>query len=1032
MCKQKKGSNMYSQFCNSKSDYFDSYVLLEKLTPEITEKYKRQDNVNIQNGRSYDKTFDSPDLQKQFTPDLINTFNSQCSSSELYEPQSQNLNTSVDLHEKLEINEKNCLVVENDNEKGCWNISGSDILKLECELDNKSFVFDALSSQPFSSFDSSGIEYYETLSERSINFNQQNNCNELFFTSTINKNCDLLLQVEEIQLICHFCGKFYKDDKIFAKHVKKHNLRFDCIHCSELFSDRLSMLLHIKNSHKITMLYNCNICLEEFTTLKYLEDHTASCVFSSSMKTTNVSNKTNIKNIMKLKLNRLNCFKCDHCEKCFQKKISLANHLKIFHNASSTFQCSYCNKIIRSKKDLINHIKYHLIKIVKNSIDKKVDIKKNIYTHKNLCFIRCKICKKSFNSKKNLIKHNAKNHMEKKIFECHFCNKKFRNKLSIVNHINLHLVEQSSRNECRQRDLEESVFKYNHKEETKYLDQVLTVPSDKSLRYKCDFCSKEFKQLINFQKHTLLDNENNSYDCNYCNKKIKLKSCLKKHIECHLEKICLHTELFTNTSNNLSNMLCYTCGEQIPSKHNSLTSNNRIMDSIDHQNFVQEKQSDNNQVFNQYSFPNYRSEKENLNINLVNPEIDIRSKFNLSYHENTNEISKDLIIDPKNKPFIHSKIFNFHQVGNSNLKFSCVKCDISFSNYDILIEHMESHEKNFCVICDRSFLNKINYRKHMQNKHINVIQHPCNQCNKFFSTYGSLKKHCKVVHEKIYEFECNYCNKKMGHKSQLKGHISRHHHNETGERHSCNICAKIFFTRSNLLKHQIIHSQKRMVCYICGKSYSGTRSFEIHMKMHINPDKYKCQICERPCLNKINLSKHILTHSGCIINCNICDRPFKSTHTLKNHLDSVHGQKDKNFLCDQCPKSFNNKQKLQFHTLVHTGQKQFVCKTCGKKFARIYTLNMHKRVHTGEKPYRCIECNKSFSRPSNFKVHMKMEHYGRICDICEQKFDRSVDLIQHERTHKKDNKFFCYVCDIESYYFKKDLKNHILKCHKNL
>jgi KRAB domain-containing zinc finger protein len=81
--------------------------------------------------------------------------------------------------------------------------------------------------------------------------------------------------------------------------------------------------------------------------------------------------------------------------------------------------------------------------------------------------------------------------------------------------------------------------------------------------------------------------------------------------------------------------------------------------------------------------------------------------------------------------------------------------------------------------------------------------------------------------------------------------------------------------------------------------------------------------------------------------------------------------KRKRVTCDQCKKTFSQRQYLSKHKKVHTGEKPYQCDVCQKKFSDSSNLTRHKRIHTGEKPYECDLCPKKFPQASHLLRHKK-------------------------------------------------------------
>ena len=114
-----------------------------------------------------------------------------------------------------------------------------------------------------------------------------------------------------------------------------------------------------------------------------------------------------------------------------------------------------------------------------------------------------------------------------------------------------------------------------------------------------------------------------------------------------------------------------------------------------------------------------------------------------------------------------------------------------------------------------------------------------------------------------------------------------------------------------------IQDGRLLHCAFCPKSFVFKSDLDKHENIHTKKKKYACDHCSKTFLHQTSLRVHLRTHGL-----------FSTT-----------------FECSYCGLRMNDASNLRCHLRTHTGEKPFECSQCSKKFARTSDLKQHELCH---------------------------------------------------------------------------------------
>ncbi|XP_055644769.1 zinc finger protein 708-like [Toxorhynchites rutilus septentrionalis] len=413
----------------------------------------------------------------------------------------------------------------------------------------------------------------------------------------------------------------------------------------------------------------------------------------------------------------------------------------------------------------------------------------------------------------------------------------------------------------------------------------------------------------------------------------------------------------------------------------------------------------------------------------------------------------------------HHANLHYREVHQEPAYLKCTKCDRKCFSPGGFINHMETHddpEKNKCPICGKVTDQRITLKKHMRAHRIQMeetLPFACSQCPRRFDLEKARDKHERLHGRKFVvkrekgrdeeliafykKISCDICDEeKNDHITydnfwDLKNHMNSEH-NKTPYL-KCPVCFKKNVCRQQLIVHIEVHENPdKYRCDICGEVYQflEKHKFKVHGREAETDDKsYSCEHCGKMFRCETNLKNHIdRVHGVKDVMCGICNKSF-SKKAISAHKRSAHS--DEMFMCEQCPKMFKTRSGLESHKSEHDVElrKPVKCELCGKEMRRGASLTKHMKViHSQEDPVNCNMCGKQFRTKFHMTRHRTNTCSATIdsrpfkCEVCGKGFSMRLTMTEHMTTHTRTSLYQCAFC-FKTFGYISNLYKHRKKAH---
>lgn len=195
-----------------------------------------------------------------------------------------------------------------------------------------------------------------------------------------------------------------------------------------------------------------------------------------------------------------------------------------------------------------------------------------------------------------------------------------------------------------------------------------------------------------------------------------------------------------------------------------------------------------------------------------------------------------------------------------NRHLQCQLCNETFDSFRPLNIHMNKHyKKHICSICGTTYSNSVLLTLHKSRSH-RIWR--CKNCDITFPSNAEKQRHDISIHKKEivkkFRFPCKYCQQRFSQENIRTQHLVDAHGLPKPE-HKCQVCSKVFITRSLRNNHvkNVHQKEKNIECDICHRLFYAKSDVTRHKVTHTKEKQVSCEACDTLFATKDSLRKHV-------------------------------------------------------------------------------------------------------------------------------------------------------------------------------